>query len=88
MTRARLNALKLAFPKANILGAASGIVGTLGLIVSWVDPESYLICTKSFEPGETIPILVIVSDQLQIDVGVNECIKKFVVNHSVFSNWQ
>lgn len=86
MTRARLLALKLAFPSGNVLDEAQGIVGSKTLIVNWVTGDD-CVGTKRYEPGETVPILGIESDQLRINVGVSECVKKFVVNHSVFSDW-
>lgn len=85
MTPSRFGALKVLFPSAVINSRAKGVVGPTGLDIGYV--SGFKACNKHYEPGETVPLLKIEEQELQVDVGIGEYVKKVVVNHEHFSDF-
>lgn len=86
MTEARFEALKVLYPSANIMGRAKGIVGPAGIYVGYVMEGKPR--TKRFEPGDRIPLMVILVDELKLDVGIPDHVKVVVVSHELFSDFE
>lgn len=85
MTPSRFGALKVLFPSAVINSRAKGVVGPAGLDIGYV--SGFKACNKHYEPGETVPLLKIEEQELRIDIGIRECVKKVSVSHEMFSDF-